>query len=142
MARKRSRCVNDIIMRENGVLLSPCQNTRHYLRMTVHAVTQLPEENSLVFLWMREMSVQRQTFSFSLIYLSRLDYFSCTHMVIQMKILQEKYVYKTLCLFFLNIVLYLAGWQHSECCSQWHNVHVETGDKWCSSVITAGTGVI
>lgn len=99
MARKRSRCVNDIIMRENGVLLSPCQNTRHYLRMTVHAVTQLPEENSLVFLWMREMSVQRQTFSISLIYLSRLDYFSCTHMVIQMKILQEKYIYKTLCLF-------------------------------------------
>jgi len=30
----------------------------------------------------------------------------------------------------------LAGWSHSECCSQWLDVQVETCDKWCSSGVS------
>jgi len=36
----------------------------------------------------------------------------------------------------------LAGWLHSESCSQQLYVQVETSDKWLSSGICAGTGAI
>ena len=36
----------------------------------------------------------------------------------------------------------LAGWLHSQSCSQQHNVQVETGDEWSSSGFGASSGVI
>ena len=36
----------------------------------------------------------------------------------------------------------LAGWLHSESCGQWLNVQAEPSDKWHSSQIGAGTGII
>ena len=34
-----------------------------------------------------------------------------------------------------------AGWLHTENCSQWLSLQVETGDEWHPSGIDAGTGV-
>jgi len=35
----------------------------------------------------------------------------------------------------------LAGWSYSKSCGQWLNVHMETGDEWCSSGLGIGTGL-
>jgi len=36
----------------------------------------------------------------------------------------------------------LTGWSHSMSCGLWLDVQVETSDKWCSSGVGIGIGVV